>query len=100
MTKKIQLLMVDNYDSFTFNIVQYFGELGADVTVVRNDEITVDEIQRRFDAGQIDRLVISPGPCSPAEAGISVPAIQHFAGKLPIRRSRDVGITRSLRLAS
>ena len=80
----MKLLMIDNYDSFTFNIVQYFGELGADVTVVRNDEITVDEIQRRLDAGQIDRLVISPGPCSPAEAGISVPAIQHFAGKLPI----------------
>ncbi len=80
----MRLLMIDNYDSFTFNIVQYFGELGADVTVVRNDEITVDEIQRRLDAGQIDRLVISPGPCSPAEAGISVPAIQHFAGKLPI----------------
>ncbi|MDZ4143895.1 MAG: anthranilate/aminodeoxychorismate synthase component II, partial [Burkholderiales bacterium] len=52
----MQLLMVDNYDSFTYNIVQYFGELGADVTVVRNDEITVDEIQRRVDAGQIDRL--------------------------------------------
>lgn len=84
MSQKIKLLMVDNYDSFTFNIVQYFGELGSDVTVVRNDEITVDEIQRRLDAGQIDRLVISPGPCSPAEAGISVPAIQHFAGKLPI----------------
>ena len=84
MTKQIQLLMVDNYDSFTYNIVQYFGELGADVTVVRNDQITVDEIQRRVDAGQVDRLVISPGPCSPAEAGISVPAIQHFAGKLPI----------------
>ncbi len=84
MTKKIQLLMVDNYDSFTYNIVQYFGELGADVTVVRNDEITADEIQRRLDAGQIDRLVISPGPCSPAEAGISVAAIQHFAGQLPI----------------
>ena len=84
MSKKIQLLMVDNYDSFTFNIVQYFGELGADVTVVRNDEITIDEIQRRLDAGQVDRLVISPGPCSPAEAGISVPAIQHFAGQLPI----------------
>jgi anthranilate synthase component 2 len=80
----IRLLMVDNYDSFTFNIVQYFGELGAEVTVVRNDEITVDEIQRRLDAGQIDRLVISPGPCSPAEAGISVAAIQHFAGQLPI----------------
>jgi anthranilate synthase component 2 len=84
MSAKIQLLMVDNYDSFTFNIVQYFGELGAEVTVVRNDEITVDEIQRRLDAGQIDRLVISPGPCSPTEAGISVAAIQHFAGQLPI----------------
>lgn len=84
MSKKLQLLMVDNYDSFTFNIVQYFGELGAEVTVVRNDEITVDEIQRQFDAGQVDRLVVSPGPCSPAEAGISVAAIQHFAGQLPI----------------
>jgi anthranilate synthase component 2 len=84
MSKKLQLLMVDNYDSFTFNIVQYFGELGAEVTVVRNDEITVDEIQRRIDAGEVDRLVISPGPCSPAEAGISVAAIQHFAGQLPI----------------
>ena len=82
--KKIQVLMVDNYDSFTYNIVQYLGELGAEVTVVRNDEITVQEIQRRFDAGQIDRLVISPGPCSPIEAGISVAAIQHFAGQLPI----------------
>ena len=80
----LRVLMVDNYDSFTFNIVQYLGELGAEVTVVRNDEITVDELQRRFDAGQIDRLVISPGPCSPAEAGISVPAIRHFAGQLPI----------------
>jgi anthranilate synthase component 2 len=80
----IRLLMVDNYDSFTFNLVQYFGELGAEVTVVRNDEITVEEIQRRFDAGQVDRLVISPGPCSPAEAGISVAAIRHFAGQLPI----------------
>jgi anthranilate synthase component 2 len=84
MAKNIQLLMVDNYDSFTYNIVQYFGELGAKVTVVRNDEISVDEIQRRLDAGEIDRLVISPGPCSPAEAGISVAAIQHFAGQLPI----------------
>ena len=80
----MKLVMIDNYDSFTFNIVQYFGELGADVTVVRNDEITVDEIQQRLDAGQIDRLVISPGPCSPAEAGVSVPAIRHFAGQLPI----------------
>ena len=84
MDKHIKLLMVDNYDSFTYNIVQYFGELGAEVTVVRNDEITVDEIQRRLDAGEVDRLVISPGPCSPAEAGISVAAIEHFAGKLPI----------------
>jgi anthranilate synthase component II len=84
MGKNIQLLMVDNYDSFTYNIVQYFGELGADVTVVRNDEITLDEMQRRFDAGEVDRLVISPGPCSPAEAGISVAAIERFAGKLPI----------------
>lgn len=80
MTKKIKLLMVDNYDSFTFNIVQYFGELGAEVEVFRNDEITLEGIAAR----QPDRLVISPGPCSPAEAGISVAAIQHFAGKLPI----------------
>ena len=80
MAKKIKLLMVDNYDSFTFNIVQYFGELGAEVDVFRNDEITLEGIAAR----QPDRLVISPGPCSPAEAGISVAAIQHFAGKLPI----------------
>jgi anthranilate synthase component 2 len=80
MAKKIKLLMVDNYDSFTFNIVQYFGELGAEVEVFRNDEITLEAIAAR----QPDRLVISPGPCSPAEAGISVAAIQHFAGKLPI----------------
>ena len=80
MTQKIKLLMVDNYDSFTFNIVQYFGELGADVEVFRNDEITLEGIAER----RPDRLVISPGPCSPAEAGISVAAIQHFAGKLPI----------------
>ena len=80
----MRLLMIDNYDSFTWNIVQYFGELGAQVTVARNDEISVAEIDARFAAGQLDRLVISPGPCSPAEAGISVAAIQHFAGKLPI----------------
>ena len=78
--KKLKLLMVDNYDSFTFNIVQYFGELGAEVEVHRNDEITLEGIAAR----RPDRLVISPGPCSPAEAGISVAAIQHFAGKLPI----------------
>ena len=80
----MKLLMVDNYDSFTYNIVQYFGELGADVEVFRNDEITVADIDARLAAGQLDRLVISPGPCSPAEAGISVAAIAHFAGKLPI----------------
>ena len=77
MTK---LLMIDNYDSFTYNLVQYFGELGADVEVFRNDEITLEEIEAR----RPDRLVVSPGPCSPAEAGISVEAIRHFAGKLPI----------------
>ena len=80
----MKLLMVDNYDSFTYNIVQYFGELGAEVEVFRNDEITVADIEARLTAGQLDRLVISPGPCSPAEAGISVAAIKHFAGKLPI----------------
>ena len=80
MSQKIKLLMIDNYDSFTYNIVQYFGELGAEVEVFRNDEITVEQIAAR----QPDRLVVSPGPCSPLEAGISVAAIQHFAGKLPI----------------
>ena len=80
----MKLLMIDNYDSFTYNIVQYLGELGAQVEVFRNDEITLDEIDARLKAGQLDRLVISPGPCSPAEAGISVAAIAHFAGKLPI----------------
>ena len=80
MSKKIKLLMVDNYDSFTYNIVQYFGELGAEVEVFRNDEITLEGIAQR----RPDRLVISPGPCSPAEAGVSVAAIRHFAGQLPI----------------
>ncbi len=80
----MKLLMIDNYDSFTYNIVQYFGELGAEVEVFRNDEISVAEIAAKLAAGQLDRLVVSPGPCSPAEAGISVAAIQHFAGKLPI----------------
>ena len=74
------LLMIDNYDSFTFNLVQYFGELGEEVRVVRNDEVTLADIE----ALQPDRLVLSPGPCSPAEAGICVPAIRHFVGKLPI----------------
>jgi anthranilate synthase component II len=81
---KLRVLMLDNYDSFTYNLVQYFGELGAEVTTVRNDEITVAELQTRFDNGDFNRLVISPGPCSPSEAGISVAAIQHFMGKLPI----------------
>ena len=76
----LKVLMIDNYDSFTYNIVQYFGELGADVHTFRNDEITLEEIA----AHNPDRLVISPGPCSPKEAGISIAAIQHFAGKLPI----------------
>jgi len=80
MSTKIKLLMIDNYDSFTYNIVQYFGELGADVEVFRNDDITIEQIA----AKNPDRLVISPGPCSPLEAGISVAAIQYFAGKLPI----------------
>ena len=79
----MKLLMIDNYDSFTYNIVQYLGELGADVEVARNDEITLDEVAQRIKAG-VQRLVISPGPCSPAEAGISVAAIQRFAGQLPI----------------
>ena len=79
----MQLLMIDNYDSFTYNIVQYFGELGAQVEVFRNDEITVDGVGERIAAG-VSRLVVSPGPCSPAEAGISVAAIQRFAGQLPI----------------
>jgi len=82
--KTIKLLMIDNYDSFTYNIVQYLGELGAEVRVARNDEITLAEIDERLAAGDLDRLVISPGPCSPAEAGISVAAIGHFAGKVPI----------------
>jgi anthranilate synthase component II len=80
----MKLLMIDNYDSFTYNIVQYFGELGAEVIVHRNDEITVDELDALFKAKGFDRLCISPGPCSPKEAGISVAAIEHFKGKLPI----------------
>ena len=74
------LLMIDNYDSFTFNLVQYFGELGAEVKVVRNDELDIAGIE----ALQPDQLVISPGPCTPNEAGVSVAAIKHFAGKLPV----------------
>ena len=80
MNPSLRLLMVDNYDSFTYNLVQYFGELGAQVEVHRNDEITLEGIAER----RPDLLVISPGPCSPAEAGISVAAIQAFAGQYPI----------------
>jgi anthranilate synthase component 2 len=80
MTQNLKLLMIDNYDSFTYNIVQYLGELGAQVEVFRNDEITLQGIAER----KPDRLVVSPGPCSPAEAGISVAAIRHFMGQLPI----------------
>jgi anthranilate synthase component 2 len=80
----MKLLMIDNYDSFTYNLVQYLGELGAEVTVARNDEITLAQIDALRQAGQLDRLMVSPGPCSPAEAGVSVAAIRHFAGQLPI----------------
>jgi anthranilate synthase component 2 len=72
--------MIDNYDSFTYNLVQYFGELGEDVRTYRNDEITIEAIEKLNPS----RICISPGPCTPHEAGISVPVLQHFAGKLPI----------------
>ena len=84
MTAKIKLLMVDNYDSFTYNIVQYLAELGAEVHVVRNDEATLDDVSALVEREGITRIVISPGPCSPNEAGISVATIKHFAGKLPV----------------
>jgi len=74
------LLMIDNYDSFTYNLVQYLGELGEEVKVLRNDEITLEGIEQLAPA----RIVISPGPCTPNEAGISVPLVKHFAGKVPI----------------
>ncbi|MCS5563974.1 MAG: aminodeoxychorismate/anthranilate synthase component II [Oleiphilaceae bacterium] len=76
----MRVLMIDNYDSFTYNLVQYLQELGAEVLVHRNDQISLPEIE----ALNPDRLMISPGPCTPNEAGISIAAIQHFAGKLPI----------------
>jgi anthranilate synthase component 2 len=74
------LLMIDNYDSFTYNLVQYFGELGEDVRTFRNDEITLEQIA----AMKPDRICISPGPCTPHEAGVSVPVLQEFSGKIPI----------------
>ena len=76
----MRVLMIDNYDSFTYNLVQYLQELGAEVLVHRNDQISLEEIE----ALNPDRLMISPGPCTPNEAGISIAAIKHFAGKLPI----------------
>jgi anthranilate synthase component II len=76
----VMLLMVDNYDSFTYNVVQYFGELNADVNVVRNDEMSVAQIA----AQNPEYIVISPGPCTPNEAGISLEAVSYFAGKLPV----------------
>ena len=75
-----RVLMIDNYDSFTYNLVQYLGELGADVTVRRNDAITFDQVAEMAP----DAVVVSPGPCTPKEAGISVPLIERFAGRLPI----------------
>lgn len=74
------LLMIDNYDSFTYNLVQYFGELGADIHVYRNDKISIEEIERL----NPERIVISPGPCTPKEAGVSIKVIKHFAGQLPL----------------
>jgi anthranilate synthase/aminodeoxychorismate synthase-like glutamine amidotransferase len=74
------LLMIDNYDSFTYNLVQYFGELGQDLKVYRNNKITIPEIERM----EPNRIVISPGPCTPKEAGVSIDVIKHFAGKIPI----------------
>lgn len=76
----MKVVMVDNYDSFTYNLVQYFGELGADVIVVRNDQVSVADIA----ALNPDKIVISPGPCTPKEAGVSVETILHFAGKTPL----------------
>jgi anthranilate synthase component 2 len=76
----MKVVMVDNYDSFTYNLVQYFGELGAEVIVVRNDQVSVADIA----ALNPDKIVISPGPCTPKEAGVSVETILHFAGKIPL----------------
>ena len=80
------ILMIDNYDSFTFNIVQYLGELGADVVVKRNDEISIDEIEKL----NPDRIVISPGPCTPNEAGVSIDVVKNFYQKNPYLESVSV----------
>ena len=77
---RINVVMVDNYDSFTYNLVQYLGELGAKVTVVRNDQVSVEDIEKLLP----DKIVISPGPCTPKEAGVSVATINHFKGRIPI----------------
>ena len=74
------ILMIDNYDSFTYNLVQYFGELGADLVVFRNDKILIDEIETL----NPEKIVISPGPCTPNKAGISCQVIKHYAGRVPI----------------
>ncbi|MEC9257223.1 MAG: anthranilate/aminodeoxychorismate synthase component II, partial [Candidatus Poribacteria bacterium] len=74
------ILMIDNYDSFTYNLVQYFGELGADLVVFRNDKILIDQIEKL----NPEKIVISPGPCTPNEAGISCQVIKHYAGRVPI----------------
>jgi anthranilate synthase/aminodeoxychorismate synthase-like glutamine amidotransferase len=74
------ILLLDNYDSFTYNLAQYLGQMGQDLEIRRNDEVTLDEIQNL----RPERIVISPGPCTPKEAGISVPLIQRFAGEIPI----------------
>src|ERR1700735_443680 len=80
ITHNPMLLVIDNYDSFTYNLVQYFGELGAEVCVRRNDQTTVAEIE----ALRPERIVISPGPCTPQEAGISIDVIRQFAGRVPV----------------
>jgi len=80
LQEREMILMIDNYDSFTYNLVQYLGEMGQQLRVFRNDKITIEEIE----ALKPDRIVVSPGPCTPNEAGISVAAIRHFAGKVPI----------------
>ena len=88
------MLMIDNYDSFTYNLVQYFGELGAELVVHRNDKITLGEIERLAP----DRIVISPGPRTPREAGISCDLIHYFAGKVPILASASaISVSESLR---
>jgi anthranilate synthase/aminodeoxychorismate synthase-like glutamine amidotransferase len=78
--KFVMILMIDNFDSFTYNLVQYLGEMGEELVVKRNDEISLDDIAQM----QPDQIIVSPGPCSPNEAGISVATIQEFAGKIPI----------------